>query len=211
MVDVERYTSRSPSKLSPRQPKATTVVITTDHRVKTIPSVFPSPSHRLPQTAGQIHVVESTQIFTAKDVCSWIRMQESPPVHRFIQAHRRDDGILQRRLYEEKVNVFLASWWRFAVQEGDQRRIQKKIDAKKKPYDIDTVKDPLHLHLSHQRYEIPPESPHRPPYHFMSFSDDGKMVHNAAQECMSWFSGDIDGVPTGEYLVSNLYQPLSIC
>ena len=116
--------------------------------------------------------------------------------------------MLQRRLDEEKVNVFFASWWRFAVQEEDQRRIQKKIHAKK-PYDMDTVKDPLHLHLSHQRYEIPPESPHRP-YHFISASDDGKMVHNAAQECMSWFSADIDGVPTSKYLLGNLYHPLSI-
>lgn len=135
MVDVEGCSSRSPGKSPPQQPKATTVVITTDHRVKTIPTEFPgpgfpSPSSRFSQTAAQIHVVESTQTLTAKDVCSWTGIHISPPVHRFIQAHRRDDGMLQRRLDQEKMNVFFASWWRFAVQEKVQRRIQKKIHAK---------------------------------------------------------------------------------
>ncbi|KAK4163102.1 hypothetical protein QBC43DRAFT_265083 [Cladorrhinum sp. PSN259] len=125
---------------------------------------------------------------------SWIG-QDSQPWHGFVKAHLEDDGNLQRELSDAAgANVFFASWWRTEEQEEHQYWIQRRIRANK-PYSVDTPDDPWTLHLDHERYSHWPNCPHRP-YHVISAPGARTTGYHAAQECMSYYRADVDGVMT---------------
>jgi len=117
----------------------------------------------------------------------------------FIDAHLHGEGELQaneRESYKaSRDDVLFASWWRPAAQDGWHYDIQRRI-LSNTPWDVDSKTDPMKFQIPHLRYYRSPTSPQRP-YHVISAPSETEPGQLAAQECMSCFVTELDGITTG--------------
>ncbi|KAK6351929.1 hypothetical protein TWF718_005074 [Orbilia javanica] len=118
---------------------------------------------------------------------------------RFLKAHCSEKEDLQHELEREEDNVLFLNWNRLVAQWDFQYEIEKRI-LSGKPYDPNTLRDPMDLNISHYRYANWPTHPYRE-YGVISQSEDGIMLHQAARERVSFiFDKDTAGVFTGVLL-----------
>lgn len=186
--------------------KITKIEVLKDGQVKASPSsvyslikqVEPREDGDTADPVSKIYLVKGGES-PVSDLGPWV--VDDPDLRReFLQAHINNDDDQQREVMEategRNVSVFFASWWKLVVQKKDQHRIHKRI-LSKKPYDIDTIDDPLNLHLPHRRFMDAPRMAPRP-CHLISFAEGGEEVYKAAQECMSYLCVSVKGIKTGK-------------
>jgi len=114
---------------------------------------------------------------------------------RFIEAHINAENELQDASDGLGGGTFCVSWWRRVVQDLQSFEIAQKI-ADGRPWSTDSP--PASWDGKFDLYARWPAS-HRRPDLPLSLSEEGGVAIRAAQECMSLYWGDVDGVKTGKW------------
>ncbi|KAK6540682.1 hypothetical protein TWF694_008075 [Orbilia ellipsospora] len=115
-----------------------------------------------------------------------------------LRAHLDGNEYICKELESKNDNILFLSWHRLVAQSKAQYEIGKRIVTK--PYDIDTIADPLKLKLEHKRYYQTPKTPNRK-YGIISSHKDDKILYHAFEQCISCCWQIIDGVFTCMLLV----------
>ena len=130
------------------------------------------------------------------------------PVERFLSMHKMDLPLGFAQMHAKNTIAtweandvdpgmrFFVKWIRPVTQLRSEWAIEQRI-LLNRPYDVDTIRDPMELRLDHKRYGREPSFPFRPYYPITVLENVENDIMHATIDCVSVYLKRVNGTITG--------------